>query len=140
MQEWHLTVLVMAAIAGGAISGWKEAQMIVAGKDLNHVLLTVFRLSMALILMAPFLPRPVELPHLLMCLLMMMGAWAPVHRIILNLRRMDLGHRIPVTHLGKAHLDRFWVTLLMGNERAAFVTMSAFELLLAAAMHQQLTP
>ena len=140
MNEWHLTVLAVAAIAGGAISGWKEAQMIVAGKDLNHVLLTVFRLSMALILMAPFLPRPVELPHLLMCLLMMMGCFAPAHRLILNLRRMDLGHRIPVTHLGKGWYDSLALILWRGNEGATFVSMTTFETLIAAAMYNQLTP
>ena len=136
----HLTVLMVMAIAGGVMSGWKEAAMIVAGKDLNHVLLTVFRLAMALILIAPFLPRPVELPHLLMCMLLMMGCFAPAHRLVLNLRRMDLGHRIPVTHLGKGLYDSLALMLWRGNERAAFVSMTTFELLIAAAMYNQLTP
>lgn len=138
MNAWHLTALVVMAIAGGAISGWKEAAMIVAGKDLNHVLLTVFRLAMALILMAPFLPRPVELPHLLMCVLMMMGCFAPTHRMTINMRRMDLGHRIPFFHLGRGPYDSLALILSRGNEMAAFLAMSLFEILVASSMYVQL--
>lgn len=140
MSEWHLTVLVVMAIAGGVASGWKEAAMIVAGKDLNHFLLTVFRMGVALMLMAPFLPRPIDLPTLGMTLLMMMGVFGPTHRMVLNARRMDLGHRIPWYHLGKSWYDSLAQTLSRGNEKLAFVGMSAFEILVAAAMYIQMTP
>jgi len=71
----------------------------------------------------------------------MAGIFGPVHRVSLNLTRINRYFiHIPWHHLGQAYYDRFWVMLWRGNERAAFVTMSVFEILVASAMYTQLTP
>ena len=52
MNPWYPSLLIVASIAGAAMFAWKEAAMIVAGKNLNHVLLTVLRMSLALMAIA----------------------------------------------------------------------------------------
>lgn len=133
-------LLIVLSMAGGVIFGWEEAALIVAGKTLNKVALTILRVLLALLVIAltPASEDGLTLVQVAMLLVMMMGFWAPTHRLILNARRIDLGHRIPMTRLGEGPYDTLWVTLLMRNERAAFITMSAFELVLACAMYVQL--
>ncbi len=139
MQEWHLTLLIVASLTGAFLFAWKEAAMIVAGKDLNHFLLTVFRLSLALLVLTPTLPRPVDLPILLMAIVMMMGVFAPAHRLCLNHWRETLGHRIPWYHLGTGFYDNL-LTPVIPATKFRFLTLCATELLIASAAYTQLTP
>jgi len=141
MSEWKLLLLALVTIAGAWLSARMEAREFAHNRKVSHLLLTVVRSMVAGLVLRPLLPDPVELPVVAMCLIYMMGIFGPVHRICLNQIRINRYFvHIPWHHLGQAHLDRFWVTLLMGNERAAFVVMSAFELLIAAAMSCQLAP
>lgn len=137
MNEWHLTILVVTSAIGAWLFAWKEGAMIVAGKDLNHFLLTVFRFMLAMLVLTPLLPRPVEIPTLVMCLLMMMGVFAPAHRMMLNARRMDLGHRIEWCHLGKGPYDSL-TSFLTPWPKTRFLALCWIELLIAAAMYHQL--
>lgn len=138
MSNLFPTILMLLALIGGVVIGRMEAQWIVADKKVNHFLLTLLRLSLATLALIALLPRPIEIPTAAMSLLLMMGTFAPMHRVILNSRRMELGHKIPGYHLGRAYYDRFWVMLWRGNERNAFIAMCSFEILLSLAMLQQL--
>ena len=137
MHQWQLTILVLASLTGGVLFAWKEAALIVADKDLNKVLLTVFRVMLATLVLTPFLPRPVEIPTLVMSLVMMAGFWAPTHRLVLNARRIALGHRIEVTHLGTGFYDNL-LTPMIRETSSRFVAMCLLELLVACAMFHQL--
>lgn len=137
MHQWQLTILVLASLTGGVLFAWKEAALIVANKDLNHVLLTVFRVMLATLVLTPFLPRPVEIPTLVMSLVMMAGFWAPTHRLLLNERRISLGHRIPWYHLNTGFWDNL-LSMLIPAMKYRFMAMCVIELVIAAAMHAQL--
>lgn len=141
MEIWKILLLAAITIAGAWLSAQQEAREFAHNRKVSHLLLTCLRLMVAGLVLTPLLPRPVEIPTLVMSCLFMMGIFGPVHRVAINQIRINRYFvHIPWSHLGQAHLDRFWVTLLMGNERAAFVVMSAFELLIAAAMSCQLAP
>jgi hypothetical protein len=141
MLPWKLLLLAIVSIAGAWLSARTEAREFAHNRKVSHLLLTVLRLSVAGLVLSPLLPDPAELPVVALCLTFMAGIFGPVHRVSLNLTRINRYFiHIPWHHLGQAHLDRFWVMLLRGNEKAAFVSMTTLELLIAVAMYQQLTP
>lgn len=141
MLPWKLLLLAIVSIAGAWLSARMEAREYAHQRKLNHLLLTCLRVTVAVMVLSLLLPDPVELPVVALCLTFMAGIFGPVHRVSLNLTRINRYFiHIPWHHLGQAYYDRFWVMLWRGNEKAAFLTMTAFELLIAAAMYQQLTP
>ena len=130
MNELHLLILVLTSWAGAILFALKEAAMIVAGRKLNKVLLTVLRFTLAILVLTPFLPRPVEIHTLVLCLIMMTGAWAPVHRLCLNARRIHLGHKIPLTHLNFGIYDTLLFSLIP-EMKFRFKAMAIIETLIA---------
>jgi hypothetical protein len=138
MSNLFPTILMLLALIGGVVMGRMEAQWIVADKKVNHFLLTLLRLSLATLALIALLPRPIEIPTAVMSLLLMMGAFAPTHRVALNSHRMELGHKIPGYHLGRGFYDTCWMIVMGKNERRAFIAMCSFEILLSLAMLQQL--
>lgn len=141
MLPWKLLLLAIVSIAGAWLSARMEAREYAHQRKLNHLLLTCLRVTVAVMVLSLLLPDPVELPVVALCLTFMAGIFGPIHRISLNLARINRYFiHIPWHHLGQAYYDRFWVMLLRGNEKAAFVSMTTLELLIAAAMYQQLTP
>ena len=141
MLPWKLLLLAIVSIAGAWLSARMEAREYAHQRKLNHLLLTCLRVTVAVMVLSLLLPDPVELPVVALCLTFMAGIFGPVHRVSLNLTRINRYFtHIPWHHLGQAYYDRFWVMLLRGNEKAAFVSMTTLELLIAAAMYQQLTP
>jgi hypothetical protein len=141
MSEWKLLLLALVTVLGAWLSARMEAREFAHNRKVSHLLLTCLRLMVVGLVLSPLLPDPVEIPILMMSVTYMMGIFGPIHRICLNLTRINKYFvHIPWHHLGQAYYDRCWVTLLMGNERAAFVSMTTFELLIACAMYNQLTP
>lgn len=141
MLPWKLLLLAIVSIAGAWLSAQQEAREYAHQRKLNHLLLTCLRVTVAIMVLSLLLPDPVELPVVGLCLTFMAGIFGPVHRVSLNLTRINRYFiHIPWHHLGQAYYDRFWVMLWRGNEGAAFVSMTTFELLIALAMYQQLTP
>jgi len=141
MLPWKLLLLAIVSIVGAWLSAQQEAMEYAHQRKLNHLLLSCLRVTVAIMVLSLLLPDPVELPVVALCLTFMAGIFGPVHRVSLNLTRINRYFiHIPWHHLGQAYYDRFWVMLWRGNERAAFVTMSVFEILVASAMYTQLTP
>jgi hypothetical protein len=141
MLPWKLLLLAIVSIVGAWLSAQTEAREYAHNRKVSHLLLTCLRVTVAVMVLSLLLPDPVELPVVALCLIFMAGIFGPVHRVSLNLTRINRYFiHIPWSHLGQAYYDRFWVMLWRGNEGAAFVSMTTFELLIAAAMYQQLTP
>lgn len=142
MLPWKLLLLAIVSIVGAWLSAQQEAREYAHQRKLNHLLLTCLRLMVAGLVLSPLLPDPVELPVVALCLIFMAGIFGPVHRVSLNLTRINKYFiHIPWFHLGtESKYDSLFRTLLRGNEKAAFLTMTTLELLIAAAMYQQLTP
>ncbi len=141
MESWKLLLLALVTIAGAWLSARMEAREFAHNRKVSHLLLTCLRVMVAGLVLRSLLPDPVELPVVALCLIFMAGIFGPVHRVSLNQIRINRYFvHIPWHHLGQAYYDRFWVMLWRGNEGAAFVSMTTFELLIAAAMYNQLTP
>ncbi len=138
MNNLFPSILMLLALTGGVVIGRMEAQWIVADKKINHFLLTLLRLSLATLALIALLPRPLEIPTAVMSLLLMMGAFAPMHRVILNARRMELGHKIPGYHLSATGFYDNLLRPLIRSERIRFLTLCSIEVLLSLAMLQQL--
>lgn len=139
MLPWKLLLLAIVSIVGAWLSAQQEAREYAHQRKLSHLLLTCLRLMVAGLVLKPLLPDPVEIPTLVMSCLFMMGIFGPVHRVSLNLTRINRYFiHIPWHHLGQAYYDRFWVMLWRGSERNAFIAMCSFEILLSLAMLQQL--
>ena len=141
MLPWKLLLLAIVSIAGAWLSAQQEAREYAHQRKLNHLLLTCLRGMVAILVLKFLLGNQIDLPVMVMALIYSAGIFGPIHRISLNLTRINRYFtHIPWHHLGQAYYDRFWVMLLRGNEKAAFVSMTTLELLIAAAMYQQLTP
>jgi hypothetical protein len=142
MESWKLLLLALVSIAGAWLSARMEAREYAHNRKVSHFLLTILRLMVAGLVLRSLLPDPVELPVAALSLIYMMGIFGPVHRICLNQIRINRYFlHIPWHHLGtESKYDSLFRTLLRGNEKAAFVSMTTFEILIAAAMYNQLTP
>ena len=141
MESWKLLLLALVSMAGAWLSARMEAREFAHNRKVPHLFLMCLRLMAAGLVLGQLLPDPSGLPVVAMSLIYMMGIFGPVHRICLNQIRINRYFvHIPWSHLGQAYYDRFWVMLWRGNEGAAFVSMTALELLIAAAMYNQLTP
>lgn len=143
MSHLQLLLLICVTLAGAWLSARVEAKEYSLQRHLSHLLLFLIRAGVALLAMGLIAP-PENHWRGAMTLTMMAGFFGPGHRSILNLTRK---YRYPSTNkgmtwhrLGKSLYDSFWVMLLRGNEKAAFVTVSLFETLVAVAMAIQLTP
>jgi hypothetical protein len=142
MLPWKLLLLAIVSIVGAWLSAQQEAMEYAHQRKLNHLLLSCLRVTVAIMVLSLLLPDPVELPVVALCLTFMAGIFGPVHRVSLNLTRINRYFiHIPWHHLGtESKYDSLFRMLLRGNEKAAFLTMTTLELLIAAAMYQQLTP
>ena len=130
----QLLLLILLTLLGAWRSAKWEAREMSLQRKIHHWLLVMVRASAALLLIRLIL-NPPDLLEYLPPLVMCAGVFGPLHRILLWWYRVNhhpqQNRNLPWHHLGQAYYDRFWVMLWRGNERAAFISMAAFEILVA---------
>lgn len=141
-----IEVLILCSMAGAVLTASMEAKAYSRHKNLNHYALGALRLMVAVILIISVEGPQIAEPRLIPDLILMMGAFAPTHRLSLNLIRIH-AYQTPIQwhHLGTQSIyDRAWtwITAQVGitNGEIRFLLLCALELLVAGAVYQQLQP
>lgn len=136
----QLLVLILLTLLGAWRSAKWEAREMSLQRKIHHWLLVMVRAAAALLLIRLIL-QPQDHWEYLPPLVMSAGVFGPLHRILLWWYRVNhypkQNRNLEWHHLGQAYYDSFWEILWMGNERAAFISMTVFELIIAAVAFDQ---
>lgn len=141
MDTEHLFLLVTATAIGAYWSGRWEAYQYYLQRNLNHFLLAMIRSAVALLVMRFVnLQAQLDFPNTCLAFAMMAGTFGPVHRLTLNLTRQykypSRNKTIRWWHLSMKDYDL--IVVWIPNLKTRFITLSLTELLVSAAMWNQL--
>lgn len=136
LKLWAL--IASTGMMAYATARW-EAWVFYQQKPLDKQILTMARVLVGLLLIVLMCPN-LSAPKFGMTILMMMGTFAPVHRLTLNLTRLtkyrDRNRTLTWYHMGTGPYDL--LTAWIPWPRIRFTALIGIEALLASAMFQQL--